>query len=88
MRLKLVKQEIAGRDSLRVLSVGSTVKCEGSHSLGLWCSPRKASEVTAKESAATLARRGAPGDSNDLEALVLVWLFPYILRRCSPTLLG
>jgi len=62
--------------------------CEDSHSLGLWCSPRRTSEVTANDSAVTLARRGAPGDSNDLEALVLAWLFPYILRSCSPTLLG
>jgi hypothetical protein len=68
---------------LGMLSCGiDTAKCENSHSLGLWFSPRKRVRFDANLSVVTLAQRGAPGDSDVLEARILVIWFPCILLPC------
>ena len=64
---------------LCVLSGGiDSENCKRSHSLGLWFIRERASEVTSLLNVA-FAQRGAPGDSDDLEALDLVIWFPCIL---------
>ena len=61
------------REFLGMLSGGiDPENCKSSHSLGLWFSPRKRVRFDANLSVVTLAQRGAPGDSDVLEALILV----------------
>jgi hypothetical protein len=67
MRPQLVKQEIVDGDSLRVSWWGGIVveNCEESHSLGLWCSPRK--RVRLLPNYARLRSLGSAGHTRRIE---------------------